>query len=882
MTTAPAIPATERAVLAKVDERTRSRRRASGAAFVVGIRTSDPSAWSGPTTHVLDSGWTLTVAPCGSVLAVLDALATWEPLGQAVLAVVTDVGEAELGDAVLARLDGEVLHDADRYTLLQSVLGTRTIDKRIQKDVWLVDALIDLAAEHKLRRQWGTDLSRRRALALVAEDRLGLDPEAADLPDLVLAFDDAAVRTRWRGRPAPERDGLRTFLVAVQGEASGVLCDLAIRRDEILADLLAIQAVTAAAGAPDSGSGAHVVFGRVTESRFGTTPHRGALAALADGAVVAVRRLPEPRAVAVLQRAEAMLDELGGSDLAVHSVVLPRGYTERLAAAAGDLTNERLEYAAKHDGYRLMAWRHDRLQAALRLRRWLATGPALGVAGVADGLRRHARELAWVDRALQQVQAGDPDERVRATLREAAHAVARVRADIDNAFARRLAAAPETPTDLLAVETFLARRIAPLVKQQADVLLVVVDGMSGAVAGGLTEHLAGQGWTETTADAAGERETVLAALPTETQYSRSSLLRGQLAQGRQDKEAREFPALGLWHGASVRLLHKAAVQGEPGWDINAALDEALALDSGHRVVAVVLNAVDDALGKGRASSEPSWVPADIPGLDGVLARARETGRFVVLVSDHGHVLENGSLSRPHIGGGARWRPDDGTVQPDEVLISGPRVLAEPGSVVLAAVEGLRYGKSAAGYHGGASLAEVAIPVIGLVPPGGEVPDGWTVRAGGAPYWWGAAPSAPLAEVATPARKATRRKPSISQEDALFETPAPVEPSAPAMVSRGQALIASSAFRDAYAGAATRSTPQPPVFAAVVDAVLATGGRAPAAVVASAAGQPAARVRGLVTVMSQILNRDSYPVIALVDQGRFVAVDRDLLDRQFSR
>lgn len=875
MTVATALAARERAVLAKVEERTRSRRRADGDAFVVAVRHPDPEAWAAPCEHALDSGWALTVAPCGSVLAVLDALATWSERPRSVLAVVTDLTEADLGDAILARVDGEALVDADRHTLLESVLGTRSIDARIRKESWLVDALLGLAADQRLRPQLGTTLSRRRALAMVAADRLGVDPEEADLGDLVLAFDDADVRRRWRSLPTDEREGLREYLVPLIGAAAALLADLAERREEVLADLLALQAVTAATSRDATDPGAAVVYGRATQSRFGTDPARAALVTLADAAVDAARRVIATSTAPA--RADAMLDELGAVELAVHSPVLPRGHTERLARAAADLSEANLADVHAHARHADQPWRYDRLRAALRLRRWLATEPRDTVDGVTDGLRRHARELAYVDRALHQVEAGDPDARVRAVLGDVARSVHARRADIDIAFARRLATARETPIDLLAVETFLSRRVAPLMSAGRDVLLVVVDGMSGAVAGDLADELDAAGWTEMVATEDGAREAVLAALPTETQFSRSSLLRGRLVRGRQDREAAEFPT--LFPAGTARIVHKAGVRGEPGADLGADLDGALSPEGRRPLVAVVLNAVDDSLPKGRASSDPTWTVADIPGLEPVLSRAQETGRAVLLVSDHGHVLENGSRLRTARGGGARWRPVDGATEPDEVAVDGPRVLTDDGRAVLAAVEGLRYGKESAGYHGGATLAEVAIPLIALLPPGVEDLPGWAVRSAAPPSWWSGAEPVPPAPTAVESPRRPARTPRApAQSEGLFDAPAPAAP--PARATRGATLVASRAFRDAHAAAAGRAVPEPEVFARVVDAVLAAGGRAPIGVVAAAAGRPVARVRGLVAVLAQVLNRDSFPVLALVDNTQAVVVDRALLDDQF--
>ena len=43
---------------------------------------------------------------------------------------------------------------------------------------------------------------------------------------------------------------------------------------------------------------------------------------------------------------------------------------------------------------------------------------------------------------------------------------------------------------------------------------------------------------------------------------------------------------------------------------------------------------------------------------------------------------------------------------------------------------------------------------------------------------------------------------------------------------------------------------------------------------------AARRRGLVAALGRVLNRDSYPVLTLVDGGRAVALEVTLLDEQF--
>ena len=232
------------------------------------------------------------------------------------------------------------------------------------------------------------------------------------------------------------------------------------------------------------------------------------------------------------------------------------------------------------------------------------------------------------------------------------------------------------------METVLPRGVAPLAVH-LPVLLVLVDGMSGAVAADLAEHLADPrtGWTEMARADPGQREAILAALPTETTYSRSSLFCAALRRGDHTVERSAFASHPFWPPGGAVLLHKAAIGGNDGGDLGADVDAVIRAD-GPRVVGVVLNAVDDSLGKGRQSQDPAWHPDDVTGLPQLLDRAATAGRAVLLVSDHGHVLEHGSELRSAAGGGARWRLDDGSPKPDEVGVTGPRVLTDTGHAIL--------------------------------------------------------------------------------------------------------------------------------------------------------------------------------------------------------
>lgn len=219
-----------------------------------------------------------------------------------------------------------------------------------------------------------------------------------------------------------------------------------------------------------------------------------------------------------------------------------------------------------------------------------------------------------------------------------------------------------------------------------------------------------------------------------------------------------------------------------------------------------------------------------------------------------------------------------------MLVDGPRVLTPEGRAVLAATEELRYGSRAHGYHGGATLAEVAIPLVVLLPPGMDVPVGWHPHTLGPPAWWhgvdAVRSSAPSPSPAPARRPVGKTKPSTGQSEALFDVATSDPAPAAVVTSRGAQLVASESCRSAYVGIPANRVPDPAVFAAVVDALVAAGGRLPATSVLVAGGSVGRNARGVVAALGRVLNRDSFPVLTLVDGGRAVALDVGLLNEQF--
>ena len=518
---------------------------------------------------------------------------------------------------------------------------------------------------------------------------------------------------------------------------------------------------------------------------------------------------------------------------------------------------------------------------AVRLARWLAT-PAEHVASVAEGIAVHSASLAWVDRALTVLWEGDADAdlTISRAYREVCEAVRARRSAIDEEFAQRLvvwarSASEQNPGGALLIEQVLATIAVPLASHGAP-LIVVLDGMSGAVAAQLGEQLAGGHWLEVAPTA--RRSAAVSAIPSVTRVSRASLLTGKLTAGEQQLEKEGFAAFWRRHRRDAELFHRGDIAGQAGHRLSDALMAALSEDT---VVGVVLNTIDYALDHGREGDRTGWSVSDITFLPELVNAALGYGRPVMVVSDHGHVLDRfpdvGPVAAPGAQS-ARWRT--GTPEPGEVALTGPRVGEADGTVVVPWRDDIRYTQRRSGYHGGAALAEMTVPVLALVPSLDHLPNGWHLLTTDevVPAWWDPA-TAPTRLPSEPV-KAPRRAPKLKTPEPtgmapLFEAPPP--PTTPRQTV-GAAVVASDTYE-----AQRTFVPKPPakdVVAAVIDALVEAGGDLPLTTVAAVAGRAARRPEFFAVTLQRLLNVDQYPVMSLVDGDRRLKLDLELLRTQF--
>jgi hypothetical protein len=878
----------------------------------------------------------------GIVAAWQDELAAQPGGSRSVLVVTTGLDDADLGADLRGHALGRRTLPVDRAEIVRQRFGAATLDPRIRADGWLVAGLLEAepaegwrhaGAAAAWRRGGGSLLTRDIAVRCLAEARLRLcvlasgaeggengGGESGEIDlDLLLAWSRTPAGPALFARlPKEERDGLAEWLREQAGEAAKVL--LALAGSGRGADSMALGAVAAVLLGPaatDVGIAVGELFSglglRAEELRVYSAAVHGTLERWISEAESqrhkgegALRRVLE-----VLERA----DELAAARPELLSALaedafLPSGFAARLRALAGALTgpvSEKCEAAlarlADHRLARLFQDRCEVARMAVRLRRWLADVPQDGVGSVAQAVSAHVGGWGWVDRALTVLWQGDPagDPVVGQAYQRLFEQARERRKRLDEAFAAALrewtaGAASQAPGGCLLVEDVLERIARPLATVGAP-LVLLLDGMSSAVAAQLGEDLTARGWLEIS-PRAGARQAAVSMIPSVTTVSRASLLTGAPASGGQAQEKEGFAAFWARRGdPAALLLHMREVEGSPGHRLSERLLDALA---GPSAVGVVLNTVDDTLDHGREGSRTGWRLGDIAFLEELLGAAHGYDRPVLLVADHGHILDRSEPGdRPAAAPGAvsaRWRT--GPAGPGEVELAGPRVLEGGGRVTAAWREDIRYTPRKAGYHGGASLAEMTVPLLVVLPPGAHerLPAGWLVLPAeqSTPSWWSAgaghvvpAEPAVVGQVPAPVPKTKRRRPEPQPAGALFAVEQITAAPAPAAARRrpeatlGALVVGSKVYADQQRF--VRKPPERGQVAAVIDALAAAGNHLSLPAVGAAAAAHGRAPRSpevFVTMLERLLNVEGYPVIDVVDSRRTVKLDLGLLKEQF--
>jgi len=549
-----------------------------------------------------------------------------------------------------------------------------------------------------------------------------------------------------------------------------------------------------------------------------------------------------------------------------------------------------------------------RAEMAVRLLAWLVARPDLKLEpsntphGDAEALGRwYALEGGYVDRARHSARGSEQGPFGRGIEIVVAAADA-ARTDLDRRFAKSLSAWIESgqPATQVVPIHDAVKRIAVRFLEGDDarrLVVLLLDGMAWAQATEILESLGGRAapwgplaWHVQRDTRIGESPVpvVFAALPTITDVSRSSFFAGKTL-GPGAKLTTPDPDHWAAHAQVKKLVPPTDVprlllRGEGRTKAGGASQEALSLvaDPNRRIVALVLNAIDDSL-KGSHEIRQAWDVESIASLPDLLEKAREHGRAVLLASDHGHVsadrLQKVPAASPPLG--ARWRAwpsPNAEVAANEVGFSGPRVYAPPGAhgVVLLADDASCYvGSTHAGEHGGATLSEVVAPcvLIGCGDSDAVTKDpGQEVQATLVPLWWHFDVADPVV-VAEPAPKPVSKKPP--KNEGQLKLPS-IIPEAPKPAAVTASAFAGSAVLKARAPA-TKEREQ---AVEAVEILLARGPVMASDAFGASMRYLPFRVGGLISKLQEVLNLDGYEVIRYDPGTRQVHLDRVKLAQLF--
>jgi hypothetical protein len=869
----------------------------------------DPSAPTGFSIAIDGASRAVWVTEQPSVLGIIEA---WQEhqekhSGSEVLVVTTEVTDEDLLWDLRGHAMRGCVRTVDRVEVIRDRFGAARVDPRIWRESWLIEALLDAEPPTGWRRV-GSVLTRDGALRALIDARLGdeFGDGALDAGALLAWSRTPAGPAQFAALPEAEREGLTVWLTETIGDTARVVMRLAAA--DRAQDAMALGLLGTVAMEPDAPSDVVLSLGGLlgglgtlrSELRTFTEAVQGTLERWAAEAESGGRNAIELREqiLEIGDRADRLAADARLTQALAGNRFLPSGFQARLRTLAGSLalvpdaaarqsTEQALGAVLDHVMARLYPDRGLAAQMAVRLVRWLATAPE-PVDSVADGVSGQVIDWGWVDRALNTLWSGDAigDPQVSRAYHAVYEAARSRRESLDEQFTHRLAAwsqhaSTHAPGGCLLIEDVLDRIALPLTGAQAP-LVLVLDGMSSAIAVELGEQLTGRSWLEIS-PASDQRAAAVTAIPSVTRVSRACLLTAGLVVGDQPVEKDGFMAFWRRHRRDAVLFHKGEIAGAAGHRLAEPLVAALAGDG---AVAVVLNTIDDALDHGREGDRANWWLSDITYLPELLDTARGYGRPVVLVTDHGHILEHAHTDRPTTAEGvesARWRT--GTAEPGEVALTGPRVLYGGGSIVAAWREDIRYTPRKGGYHGGASLAEMTVPVLVLVPTMDAVPAGWSVLEPESvmPQWWQPqratdvqTPAPPVPAVRKPGRGRARPPENSASLFTAAEVGAISVPASPTTL--GMRVVATETY------AAQRSrVPRAPdrnEVAAVIDALVDADGRLPVTVVAAKAGRAKRNPELVATTLQRLLNVEGYPILSLTDDGRTLRLDISTLRMQF--
>jgi hypothetical protein len=877
--------------LAQVREQAVAVRQRVRDARVIGIRAD---AWLGPDVIEVDR-MAFRIAFCESPLHVREELLDLKD--DAGLILLTPASEEALGSDVMVRLAKRQIFDIDTWRIALELFKARVVDPRVQRARWLADALVESAPPGRYDAVPAGVLDADTVWDALLRYRVGMPDGRPDAVTLVRWAETAAQASRYTSLPDEFRLAVRERV----RETAGIVGETMLDALEATpgADLVSLG--LACRVLFDTEVGGELRDAVIRLERF----HRhhalpsdvGLQWAEAAERVIAERESADgwpavrPRA----DKADRLLTELGASDFLHLGRWSPGGFEQRLRQMAGAIVAalgqppdaHLIESAAKsvleHRLVRVYPVRQRRVEMARRLVRWLQS-PSASNDSLVDGVQAYCEQGAFVDLARLSLLGGEqPAELGNAYV--ALLARVRERREHENEVFGQLVALsgaqpPHSAASIVLVERVLDDVVAP-VARALPVLLLVMDGLSRPVSQDLLQQMGDEGWRSWHPQQVGSESrwwAALAAVPSITEISRTSLFAGRLIAGNASTETREFSSHAALQQVSRSrkpplLFHKGVLLGSSGRGLSDEVRTAL-LDGEQRIVAAVVNVVDDLLFKGE-QVDPRWGLDAAPVLKELLDAARAAGRAVVLTSDHGHLLDDDTAFQGREAGD-RWREDTSTAAEGEVRVESRRVLAkEHSSIIVPWSERTRYSGKKNGYHGGVSPQEMVLPLSVLTWRESELTEFSEVANTYPPWWYDE--SATPAVSPRPSRPVTPVKPAKPARPMLDLLERERPAAAPSSLDR---LFGSPVLHAQKALSQGRGLPSDDELRRLLIALTERGGRTTRVALAQRMGVPQSRLRGIIAATRRLLNVDGLQVLDVEEASGTVILNQALLRQQF--
>ncbi len=869
---------------------------------VFAIRTDFPYVGA---PEITCDGLAVTVADCRSDLEARDLLLRLNAGDGRGLLLLVRTDEDRIGEDVRARFAGKTVHTLDQREVLKEIYQATSIDPRISNDDALLEALVMSGAAGRKAPGGTLDLDFAWSVILRQPDLMH------QRPDLVEILRWSLDEERWMGVLALADDLVPSFFDWVgerAGEVAHCLESLFTTDQSNLFLPLGLVAGDLFHERLDKADGAADARVRIENYLNGKSLKSTEAAMWSHAAREVLDKRPPEERDRVAGQVDAVLEGIRAMPLASAFSYSKQGFKDRWLCFAEDI--DRLGKRKWESGSRAvfnsLSQLHEHALAPRHAPRLARAEMAVRLAGYetnfapqrkrATGLSDSAREFAtndsFIDWARFSLSWGDPLPEVADVYGRLVRRLAKARIEAQVDFGDRVchwhADNEDGSKGLIPIEDVVAKCVEPLASLR-PVLLLVMDGMNFPAFHQLSRSLERSGWAAQRRVSEDFPTRVMSVLPSVTEHSRWSLFSGKVQAGQRSTEVvafREHAALADVRSKGKPLLFtKSDLGSENSAALSIKVRDALA-GSEHRVVAVVINAIDDQLKTGGQLSL-DWKVQDIGILPAILEAADQGKRVIVITSDHGHIpeLENTKAIERQSQGEARFR--HGEVSDEyERKFAGQRIEAATGStsIIMPITETLRYGQKAAGYHGGACDLEVMIPLAVFAAPDDELV-GYEAVDAPQPEWWnwrrvflGDGVATPVA--APLVKPKSKKKPITSVDELPLFGEALAESGSPP----GEPVWLAEFFKsDVYAEQERllgRAGPNKDHMRKVLSALDANGGTLLMEALAQAISEQSLRMQGVLSRVARFTNVDSYEILAIDRDSDTVRLNRKLLASQF--